>query len=204
MLKQDGESQGGAAPPQLEQPVQPETRPARKNIDRGVIGVMLVVVGLMALAANVWNSDIIGMLVLPVLGVIFLAWGFLQRRGGLMIPGGILTGLGLGVVAQQTILAGSSADVRGAIVVMGLALGFLAIMPLCQLVEGRFQWWPAIPGGILLAVSLVMLAGPGGVVVLQAVNFLWPVALIVVGAYMLWLMFRPRSERDRDRRGLPS
>lgn len=139
------------------------------------------------------------MLVLPVLGVIFLGWGFLQRHAGPMIPGGILTGLGLGVVAQQTLFTDASDEIRGAIVVLGLALGFLVIMPLSQLVEGRFHWWPAIPGAILLVVSLTMFAGPGGVAVLQALNYLWPIALIVVGAYLIWLIYRPRGARGRGR-----
>ncbi|MFN2164310.1 MAG: hypothetical protein ACK2UN_19750, partial [Candidatus Promineifilaceae bacterium] len=32
-----------------------------------------------------------------VLGIIFLAWGVLSREAGLMVPGGILTGIGLGI-----------------------------------------------------------------------------------------------------------
>lgn len=184
-----------------------EAERRRRNIDRGVWGAMLVILGLMALAANIWNSALIGTLVLPVLGVMFIVWGFLQRSGGLMIPGGILTGLGLGTLAQQTLLVTADGEVRGGIVVLGLALGFLAIMPLSQLAEGRFHWWPSIPGGILLVVALALLAGPGGVGVLQTLGMLWPVALIAVGAYLLWLMYRARGreeERDRERRGLPS
>ena len=222
MLKHDEESRIEAAPPQGDQPApqpatqleatqpksaQSESEKRRKIIDRGIVGFALVLVGVMTLVANLWNLELIGLFVLPVLGVIFLAWGFLQRQAGLMIPGGILTGLGLGTLAQQTLFVSSSGEVRGAIVVLGLALGFLAIMPLSQLVEGRFHWWPAIPGGILLIISLAMLAGPGGVAVLDALGTLWPVALIAVGAYLLWLMFRSRREggdRDRERRGLPS
>jgi len=227
MLTHDEESRIEAAQPQGDQPApQPEaTQPApqsevtqpksaqseaesrRKIIDRGLVGLALVVIGAMTLAANLWNSELIGLFVLPVLGVMFLAWGFLQRQAGPMIPGGILTGLGLGTLAQQTLFISSSGEVRGALVVMGLALGFLVIMPLSQLVEGRFHWWPSIPGGILLIISLAMLAGPGGVVVLDALGTLWPVALIVVGAYLLWMVYRARSasgERDRERRGLPS
>ncbi len=226
MLTHDEESRIEAAPPQGDQPApqsapqlevtqpksaqpeaQSESESRRKIIDRGIVGLTLVVIGVMTLAANLWSSELIGLFVLPALGVIFLAWGFLQRRAGLMIPGGILTGLGLGTLAQQTLFVSASGEVRGALVVMGLALGFLVIMPLSQLVEGRFHWWPAIPGGILLIISLAMLAGPGGAAVLNALGTLWPVALIAVGAYLLWMMYRSRGEggeRDRERHGLPS
>jgi hypothetical protein len=233
MLGQDEESRLRAAQPEAARPTPPieaaqpeaarlepaqieatgaeaakaEAERRRKNIDRGVWGAMLVVLGLMALAANIWNSALIGTLVLPVLGVMFIVWGFLQRSGGLMIPGGILTGLGLGTLAQQTLLVTANGEVRGGIVVLGLALGFLVIMPLSQAAEGHFHWWPSIPGGILLVVALAILAGPGGVGVLQVLGTLWPVALIVVGAYLLWMLYRSRGsqdERGRDRRGLPS
>ncbi|HEU0027788.1 MAG TPA: hypothetical protein VFQ25_11790 [Ktedonobacterales bacterium] len=203
-------AQPEVARPETTQPeaaARAEAERRRKNIDRGVWGAMLVVLGLMALAANIWNSALIGTLVLPVLGVMFIVWGYLQRSGGLMIPGGILTGLGLGTLAQQTLLVTANGEARGGIVVLGLALGFLAIMPLSQMAEGHFHWWPSIPGGILLVVALAILAGPGGVGVLQALGMLWPVALIAVGAYLLWMLYRSRGgegERDRDRRGLPS
>ncbi len=199
------------APQPVETPQRAEDKPerqpdpARKYIDRGAIGLVLVAIGLMALAGNIWPSNLWGTITLPALGVIFLIWGFLRRSAGPMIPGGILTGLGLGVVAQQTLFLGANEEARGAVVVLGLALGFLAIMPLAILVEGHTHWWPAIPGGILLVVSLALLAGPGGVTVLQALGYLWPVALIAVGGYLLWMMYRSRGEeRDRNRPNLPS
>ncbi len=198
-------------PQPVETPRREEDKPglqpdsARKYIDRGAIGLVLVAIGLMALAGNIWPSNLWGMITLPALGVIFLVWGFLRPSAGPMIPGGILTGLGLGVVAQQTLFLGANEEARGAVVVLGLALGFLAIMPLAILVEGHTHWWPAIPGGILLVVSLALLAGPGGVTVLQALGYLWPVALIAVGGYLLWMMYRSRGEeRDRNRPNLPS
>jgi hypothetical protein len=181
-----------------------EATPQRSRIDRGIIGVMLVAIGLIALAANIWGLELIGLLVLPLLGVMFLVWAFSQRRAGLVIPGGILVGLGLGALAQQTLFFDVSEEARGAIVVLGLALGFLMIIPLTPLAGGHAHWWPVIPGFVLAGVALAMFAGPGGVAILQALNILWPIALIVVGVYLLWMMYRPRSARGRGRRGLPS
>lgn len=192
MATQDRDTQRGVAKPQ------------RGRMDWGIVGVILVVIGLVALAANVWNLEFIGLLVLPLLGIVFLAWALWRRRPGFTIPGGILVGLGLGALAQRTLFADASREMRGALVVLGLALGFLAIMPLMQLAGGRFHWWPAIPGLILMGVSFAMMAGSGGVAVLQAVNALWPIALIVAGAYLVWVMYRARGARGRNRRGLPS
>lgn len=184
------------------QEIQAEQR--RKAMSGGIVGVILIVVGLMSLAATIWGSSLIGTLILPALGVMFLAWGFWARVPGLMIPGGILTGLGAGILVQQTLLVSASGEVSGGVVVLGLALGFLAIMPLVRLVGGHTYWWPAIPGGILLIVAVALLLGPGGVGLLQSMEYIWPIAPIVVGVYLIWLMYRRRGGQDRDRPGLPS
>ncbi|MGZ3599217.1 MAG: hypothetical protein ACXWQ5_05835 [Ktedonobacterales bacterium] len=182
-------------------PPEHDMRPPSKTMNPAIVGAILVIIGLIALAANVWHTDILGLLVLPALGIVFLVGAFVGRISGLVIPGSILTGLGLGTLAQQTLFASASGDTRGGIVVLGLALGFLAIMPLMQLMERRVYWWPAIPGGILLLVGIGLLAGPAGASFLQALGTLWPLALIAVGAYLLFRVYRrPR----RDRHGLPT
>lgn len=197
MTTPDENAQSPIPQPQAPQPdVQ---RPPRTN--RAIIGTILIVLGLIALVANVWQSSIIGMLVLPALGIVFLVGAFVGRIPGLLIPGSILTGLGLGTLVQQTLFASASADTRGAVVVIGLALGFLAIMPLFQILQGRFYWWPAIPGGILLIIGIALLAGSAGTAFLQVLGTLWPLALIAGGAYLLWLVYR---QSHRHRHGTPA
>ncbi|HEX8032960.1 MAG TPA: hypothetical protein VF510_03895 [Ktedonobacterales bacterium] len=190
-------------PPNIVDSLPPErkTRPPSRAMNGAIAGAILVAIGLIVLAANVWHSDILGLLVLPALGIVFLAGAFVGRISGLLIPGGILTGLGLGTLAQQTLLASASGEVRGGIVVLGLALGFLAIMPLMQIMERRFYWWPAIPGGILLLVSIGLLAGPAGTAFLQVLGTLWPLALIAVGAYLLYRVY---WQMRKDRHRLPT
>lgn len=184
----------------------PETRPPHRQTTGAIVGGILIIVGVMSLLGTVWPSESIGLLVLPVLGGIFLAWAYVQHRWPLLIPGCILMGLGLGTFVQETWLKSLTGEARGAIVVLGLALGFLAIIPLVQLMDQRLQWWAAIPGGILLAVALGMLAGPNGLPFLQMLNTLWPFALIIVGGYLIWMVYWRRSERtpDRERHGLPT
>lgn len=190
-------------PPNIVDSLPPErkTRPPSRAMNGAIAGAILVAIGLIVLAANVWHSDILGLLVLPALGIVFLAGAFVGRISGLLIPGGILTGLGLGTLAQQTLFASASGEVRGGIVVLGLALGFLAIMPLMQIMERRFYWWPAIPGGILLIVGTALLAGPGGTAFLQVLGTLWPLALIAVGAYLLYRVY---WQMRKDKHGQPT
>ena len=65
---------------------------------RTVGGIVLVIVsGLLLLVAQLTDWNILGWLLFPVMAIIFLAWGFLTRRFGLIIPGGIFAGLGVGM-----------------------------------------------------------------------------------------------------------
>jgi hypothetical protein len=147
---------------------------------RGVTGLLLIAGGV--LWVLVANTDLDGTVVVPGIGAGFLAAYLLTRRFGLLVPGGILTGLGVGlVVAAQ--------NGPGEAVVLGLGLGFVAITVLdAVLGEGRAAWWPLIPGGILTLVGGSQIAGIRDIGV-----YLGPVALIAVGILLLW---RPSRRRD--------
>jgi len=174
-------------------PAQPAEAPRSLEVDRRAIAAaVLIVIGLLLLIGNLSTSTLVGLLILPSLGAIFLAWGFLARLTGPLIPGGILAGLGLGVLVQQLFLT-ADAPVGGAVVVMGLGLGFLVITPLVFLVTGKRCWWPLIPGGILAIIGIALLLGSAGLAFLRVLGQLWPVILIAVGVYLLW--------RATDRRG---
>ena len=79
-------------------------------------------------------------------GLAFLATFIATRSYGFLVPGGILTGFGAALVAQDLGLVDD-------IGLFGLGGGFLLI-PALQLAtrmprDGGW-WWPLIPGGILV------------------------------------------------------
>ncbi len=166
--------------------------PREPTNQRALAGVILIVIGVLALVATLSHSEVIGLLVLPGLGLIFLVWGLLARRAGPLVPGAILTGLGLGVVCAQLVFAGAEGTRAGAIVVLGLGLGFLSIIPLTKLVAGDVHPWPVIPGGLLTLIAALLLIGGPALDVLTFLGTIWPVALIAAGIYVLWQVYRHR------------
>ena len=164
----------------------PLTSPENAQPQRGrlVGGLILIVIGLYLFAAQFLQAPWMGLLILPGLGLIFLAAGLGTRNPGLLVPGGILSGLGLGTY----LVAGPLADVtevqRGAIVLLSFAAGWVLITLLTALL-GQSRLWPLIPGGILAGIGGLLLAGPAGLTALEWIGRLWPLALIASGAAIL-------------------
>lgn len=160
-------------------------------------GVLLLVLGLLLLAAqfvpqvralDLWSAFPV------VIGVAFLGGYVYSRQYGFLIPGCILTGLGLGLLVARLVPVHAIADTA---TVTGLGLGFLAIYPIDLAVRGREpgQWWPLVPGGIILLTGLAPALWQDVWQVAPAL------ALIVIGFIILARALTPgASERSDERR----
>ena len=154
--------------------------------DRNFTALMLIVVGLLLLLVNGSQSATWAMLVLPGLGIIFLIWGFYTRRFGLTIPGCILTGLGIPLILTQQGIINLEGEKTGALFVLGLGLGFLAMTFIAPYFERKLVWWPLIPGGILALIGVLIFIGGDALQVLAWLGTLWPLFLVAIGLYILF------------------
>ncbi len=140
---------------------------------RSLAGALLVAIGVALLIINL--TGVGGVAVVLLGGLAFLATHLATRTYGFLVPGGILTGFGAALVAQDL---GLVADVS----LIGLGCGFLLI-PLVQIVTGAERdggwWWPVIPGGILVALGAIeFLQG-------DAAGLMLPGILIILGLSFL-------------------
>ncbi len=154
---------------------------ARTDRDRTLLAIILIGAGVLFLLGNlpIWAG--FGQLIPLLIGLAFMYAYFNTRpayRIGFLIPGAILTGIGVGVILENMPLVGSLSG--GGIVPVTLGLGFCLIW----LLE-RKHWWALIPGGILVVAGLSSM---------WAFGALWPLVLIVIGGYLLY---------DRSRRAQP-
>jgi hypothetical protein len=166
----------------------PVSTPVNVPVDRrSTAGIILVVLGLMFLAAQ-W-FDFTGAAVLGALAMFFVVMYATTRKYGFLIPGMILGGLAVGVGLQE-----SGYDPNGGFVVLGLGAGFIAIYLINVFVRTPASWWPLIPGGILSVVGLTQVAE--GTAAAETIARLWPVGLIVAGVIVLIATFvRPDVTR---------
>jgi hypothetical protein len=145
-------------------------------------GAILILLGAILLAAEFLPGLGLEDFAVLAIGIVFLVAFLLQRQYGFLVPAGILTGLGLGIVAEQWF--------GGDLTVLGLGLGFIAIWVLDRLVTRASTWWPLIPGGILVVVGITA-AFPW---LAPLVGRLWPVAIVAVGVVLVVLALARRGE----------
>jgi hypothetical protein len=160
-----------------------------------ITGVVVIALGLIMFIATVTDSQLVGQMIVLLLGVTFLAWGVMVRHPGPLIPGCILSGLGVGILLSQWLSTSISGQAQGGIVTLCMGLGFLLIMPVQQFVTRQAaHWWPLIPGGILTLTGLGLLLGDAGLTMLTWMGRLWPLAVIGVGLALLYQALR--SQRN--------
>ena len=165
-----------------------------RDRDQLVFAVILIVVGIVGLAARFWQpTPDMGGWIVAAIGLGFLAGFAVTRHYGYLVPGGIMTGLGIGIVVSQTV-TWTTSEGEGGAVVLGLGLGFISIAVIGNLVRlERSSWWALVPGGILATVGSALLVGNGAVQLLDW----WGGALIVIGLIVVWRALTSRTPTDQ-------
>ncbi len=136
-------------------------------------GAILIAVGLAFFLIPRFDVFEIEYLLLG-LGLVFLVSYFASRRYGLLVPGGVLTGLGVGELADDAVRSFGDGGQ------LGLGLGFVSIYVIAYLFERRTHWWPLIPGAFLILSGLEMTE--------EAAEYVfnnWPLMLVLIGVVLL-------------------
>ena len=155
------------------------------NRARLVPGLALIVVGLVLLLMQFYEFGPGHVLI--ILGLVLLATYLFIRNDALLIPGPILSGLGLGI------LFGRAPFREDVMMLLGLGCGFLAIYTVRRILVGYSHWWPLVPGGILVLLGVVESLPQGQLLIERG----WPILLIAIG---LGLLTRQYWQPDADRR----
>ncbi|MBV9789208.1 MAG: hypothetical protein JOZ51_13585 [Chloroflexi bacterium] len=184
-----------------------ELQPQAQQSRQSTIGTGLVLVGIGLMIFLVNRLDL-GVMLFPLLGGSFLLWGVLSRAAGPLVPGGVLSGIGLGVVLKSQFGQLMSDEHAGGLFLLGFAVGWLIITLLSRIATDDPQWWALIPGGIMATVGGAVLLG--GVWLdllswisaawlsgLSLVGGVWPLGLIALGIFLLWRQRQPREVAER-------
>lgn len=118
---------------------------------------------------------------------VYLRYNF---RWWALIPGGVCLTLAADAALSATAASGAA---QGAVFFFGIGTTFLLLTVLPT--GGKRLRWALVPGGV--AVAIGVLAAASADAVLQWLNYLWPTALIIAGAYVIW---RASGWHDRSTR----
>lgn len=152
--------------------------------------LLLIALGVLFLLDNYVN---LGEAFLAIVGLFLLAAYFaLGHNPGFLIPGGILTGLGLGIYATGAGFLERD-EIGGSLIMLGLGAGFLLIWVL-----ERRQRWAIIPGSIISGLGVLsLLTAWGGIIpqdLLRLVEDWWPLILVMFG---LWILYQQLVHQRR-------
>ena len=162
-----------------------DTRTPRRRHGGLLAGIILILIGLSSLLAILYPTIDFDRYFLLLLGIIFLTWGSLRSTRGLLIPGGILTGLGAAVLLTSGIYSQFTNPVDGGIFLLVFAGGWLLIPLFTALFARPVMWWPTIPAAFMAVFGVALLASSLDPQVLDYLNKGWPLILIVIGLYLI-------------------
>ena len=151
-------------------------------------GVILILFGMATLLQR-WFD--IGNYAVLLLGLGMLGWGSVSRRTGWIIPGGVLSGIGLGILAMEGPWRLPIENQNG-LFLLCFALGWFLITILTAIFTCT-QWWALIPGGIMALIGGSILV-TNGTVRWMDLNLVYAIILIVVG--LILLVTRSRSRKN--------
>lgn len=149
-------------------------------------GIIFLAIGTIIFLSTVspqTSERISGVIVLGGIGLAFLIVYLANRTNWwALIPGGVMFTLAVVTLLEETMTGFET----GGIFFLGLGLTFLLVAAV-PTPEGQMRW-ALIPAVILLVIGLLLTAAMA-----QLVNFIWPLALILVGLFLVLRAFRGRG-----------
>jgi hypothetical protein len=121
------------------------------------------------------------------IGIPLLAWGSLKPLMGLIIPGCLLLGAGVGIYLAWAEVLESTDLAQTGIMLVFFALGWVLITLFARLVTTKLIWWPLIPGGILAVVGWGLYIGGNPNNALSFISNTGSITLILFGIYLILL-----------------
>ena len=161
---------------------------SNRNQNQTIGGVILLILGVLFLVILFLGGSVSSLLIVPTVGVLLLVWGILARHAGPMIPGGIVTGVGVGLL-----LAIDDGFATG-VFMLSLGLGFVLVTVMTAVFAPTTHWWALIPGGINAVIGLGFFFGG---TVWQLLNW-WPLILIALGLHTLWRNYSRQEDQTGE------
>jgi hypothetical protein len=175
--------------PQSEAKMDPtfEKKIDNRHNHRIIGGIILILFGITILLQRWFDISTYAVL---LLGSAMLVWGSVSHRTGWIIPGGVLSGIGLGILVMEGPWH-FPVEQQNGIFLLCFALGWFLITLLTALFT-CMQWWALIPGGIMALIGGTILVTHGAAH-WEDLNLIYAAILIIIGLILLVYKNRPKK-----------
>lgn len=156
-------------------------------------GAVLIGLGVMLFAAERVPEGYESLTVIAGIGLILVVVALVTRAYGVLIPGGLMTGIGLGVSAVENLTVEGLA--AAGVILGGIGLGFVLVYLLDRLFLRASNAWPMIPAVLLIgggAVFYFAARAGVGAEAQEVLNLVWAALLIGFGLWILVRQMLPR------------
>jgi hypothetical protein len=116
---------------------------------------------------------------------VFLASGYGYKLLGLIIPGGILIGIGPGIYFAWGATSEVNPLASTGLMLMYFAVGWFLISLFAKLIKNIIIWWPFIPGGIIAVTGFGLYLGGNPDNAAALIGNAGSISIILFGFYLL-------------------
>ncbi|MBV9322703.1 MAG: DUF4097 family beta strand repeat protein [Chloroflexi bacterium] len=169
----------------MTRPYDPDPYPRGGSaLSRGFLPLALITLGVVFLLSNLIPDRGRAALIVLGLGAAFAIGRLTTGRYGYAVPAGILMAIGVYVLVHEFDIQGLRGMSSAGLFFVLLGLGFAAVYVIGL---RPAEIWPLFPAVILVGLGLVLLGASwiGPLASLSWITAYWPVALVLLGAWLL-------------------
>ena len=123
-------------------------------------GIALIVIGALILLDRWLKTGWLALAALPLMGILFLIRGIRTRELKMIIPGAILSGLGLGIIIFLGFIFETSWTNRIGLGLLAFGMGWLLVPMLTLQYSNQTAWWALVPGGLICGLGAFFIYSP--------------------------------------------
>lgn len=122
-----------------------------------LIGAAMLTVGVFVLADRYLGTGWLPWVAIGLAGFLFFMEGIRSHKISLLIPGGLITGIGIGLLLAFGNEGGADLLSRIGLILISIAVGWGLITAGSIPVKTKTAWWALVPGGIFAAAGACLL-----------------------------------------------
>ncbi|MBI9051585.1 MAG: hypothetical protein JEZ00_19330 [Anaerolineaceae bacterium] len=164
---------------------QNQSEPSRPIL---LVGSILIVLGILLLLSNYMQSYWLLFSAVPFIGMALIIESIRTKNYGLTITGSLISGNSTGVLIFFLTERFLDVPQRAGWLILGVGMSWVMITFLSAVYQGRYPWWPLIPGVLISSAALPFLFNQ-----LRLVDFVLyivtTIGLVMLGSGMMYRIF---------------